>query len=343
MTSSSIDKAVLPIGRRSTRQLMGHVIGALIPGTLLYMWLVSPAVLINIACAVLAAVLFEALAVACRHKPVAPVISDGSIVLAAILLALALPPLLPLWQLLIGVAAMVFLGKHVYGGLGNNPFNPAMVGYAVLLVSFPQMMTGWLAPQVLENTSLFTLLVIKLTSGAPMLAGSALSWDAITMATPLDQLRTLSATGNVAALSPRELSDTVRQAPWLWVNLGYLVGGLYLLAIRVIRWHIPVSLLLTLALLHALYGMWSELPVLPVHWALLSGAAMLGAFFIATDPVSAATSNTGRLIYGAGIGALTFLLRHFSAYPEGIAFAVLLMNMTVPALDYWLTPRSRHT
>ena len=340
MNGNFLDTGATTFHRLGVRQMMGQVMLALIPGTALYTWFISPAVLINISMATLAALLIEALAVGSRGRAVTPVVTDGSVVLAAWLFALALPPLLPLWQLLIGVTAMVLLGKHLYGGLGNNPFNPAMVGYAVLLVSFPQNMTAWLAPDALTNANLITLFILKLSSATPMLSGVPLSWDAITMATPLDRLRTQGLYAVGPAMTQAGINELVRSSPWILVNIGYLFGGMYLLFQRVIRWHIPVSLLVTLAVLHGLHGLLSEAPQLSVHLSLLSGAAMLGAFFIATDPVSAATSNRGRLIYGAGIGALVFVIREYSSYPEGIAFAVLLMNMTVPALDYWIRPRT---
>lgn len=341
MSANFLDTSAISVHRFSVRQIMGQVMLALVPGTALYAWLISPAVLINISMAMLAALLIEALAVSSRGRAISPVITDGSVVLAAWLFALALPPLLPLWQLLVGITAMVLLGKHLYGGLGNNPFNPAMVGYAVLLVSFPQNMTAWLATDALHDADLITLFILKCTIATPMLSGAPLAWDAIAMATPLDRLRTQSLFDGGPALTQAAINELARSSHWIWINIGYFCGGLYLLLRRVISWHMPVSLLVTLALLHGLHNVLTEAPQLAVHLSLLSGAAMLGAFFIATDPVSAATSNHGRLIYGAGIGALAFVIREYSAYPEGIAFAVLLMNMTVPALDYWSTPRTR--
>ena len=305
---------------------MREVMLALVPGTLLHAWLIGPGVLGNIALAALAALALEALALAARGRAIRPALGDGSIVLAAWLLALAVPPGLPVGQLLVGVAATVLLGKHLFGGLGHNPFNPAMLGYAVLMVSFPASMIDWPASA----------------------AGSLPSWDAVTAATPLDRLRTVEheleigaravATALVDDPSPGAL---VLGSPWPWINGGFLVGGLWLLARGVIGWRIPTSLLGTLALLHALHGALAGVPQPPVHAELLAGAAILGAFFIATDPVSAASGPRARLVYGAGIGLLTFVLREFGAYPEGIAFAVLLMNTAVPLIDRLSIPPGR--
>ena len=328
------DNCLLITPKLGVRQIMLQVMAALLPGTLLQAWLFGPAVLLNISAAVLAALMIEALAVWCRSRPVMPVVSDGSVMLAAWLLALTLPPLLPFWQLLIGVACMVLLGKHLYGGLGQNPFNPAMVGYAILLISFPKNMTAWVAPGVFDTSSVMTLLSIKLNFAAQPLQAVALNWDAISLATPLDQLRTIP-TDQSQSLTTEQLAQWVTQSQRHWINLGFLSGGLYLLWRRVIRWHIPVSMLCALTILHLLDNQLSETVQMPTHLALLSGGAMLGAFFIATDPVSAATSEHGRLVYGLGIGTLTFCIREFSAYPEGIAFAILLMNITVPTIDYW--------
>ena len=309
--------------------------------------------------------------------------------LAAWLLVLALPPTLPVTQLLVGVSAAVLLGKHLYGGLGRNPFNPAMVGYAVLIVSFPLTMTAW--PTSAAGTSPAALVAspgsgmavpaldearggaFDRTRTSPggasdaeaMADADAARWDAMTAATPLDRLRTAerswraetetetatataTATTDTVPLTRADGTDAVLDAgavvldsPWPWVNGGFLAGGLWLLARGVIGWRIPVSMLGTLALLHAVHGAVAAVPQPPVHAELLAGAAMLGAFFIATDPVSAASGPRARLVYGAGIGALTFVLREFGAYPEGVAFAVLLMNATVPLLDRLSVPPRR--
>jgi len=308
---SNLDSDTLRLPGRSVTGVMAAVMLALLPGTLIQTWAFGAGVPIAIAFTVGSAMFLEFLAVALRGRSARPALCDGSIALAAWLLALAVPPSLPLAQLLVGVAAMVLLGKHLYGGLGCNPFNPAMLGYAVLLVSYPVTMTDW---------------------SPTAEALSTLPWDAVTRATPLDHLRSLDRLPTMDA-PPLAAGTVILASPWPWINGGFLLGGLWLLFRQIIGWHIPVSLLLTLALLHAVSGWLGDTLQPPVQLELLSGAAMLGAFFIATDPVTAPSARRARLLYGAGIGALTFVLREFSAYPEGIAFAVLLMNMTVPLID----------
>jgi len=342
---SRLDLSLINLPQRSVRSIMQQVMLALIPGTVLCATLISPLVLINIVFSVLVAMLAEAAAIGLRNRSIKPALGDGSVVLAAWLLALAVPPQLPLWQLTIGVLATVLLGKHLYGGLGNNPFNPAMVGLAVLMVSFPVTMTIRLVPvidwtQAMPNLSLAELARIKTTLSG--LAGSELAphWDALTRATPLTDIRTQSMSDSVTLIDEARFDNLVFRSPWPWINIAWLCGGLYLLYRKIISWPIPLSLLLTLALLHTLHDFGSASAQLAAAPALLSGAAMLGAFFIATDPVTAATSQGGRLIYGAGIGTLMFVIREFSAYPEGLAFAILIMNAAAPTIDRLFMPRS---
>lgn len=331
MSKLTLDTAAVAHRQRSVSMIMMHVIAALIPGVILYALLIDSRIISNIFLAALCALVFEAVLLMLRGRAPLPVIKDASVVLAAILLVLSVPQSLPIWQLISGVFILCTLGKHVFGGLGHNPFNPAMVAYAFLLVSFPLTMTQWNADNGLLD--------------AP---SSSMSdrWDSVSRATPLDRIEHLSAESTQPLAShtteqPQPGTVTpgqrVLESDWVWVSVAWLAGGLYLLLVKVIGWRIPVSILLTLWCLYFLYAFFSAIPVLPATVALLSGAIMLGAFFIATDPVSAASSNPGKLLYGIGIGLLCFIIREFSAYPEGIAFAVLLMNMCVPLIDHAFT------
>lgn len=304
---------------RQVPLIMRDVLLALIPGTLVMAWFFGPGVLLNVCIAALSASAFEALALTLRRKPVMITLLDGSAVLAGWLLALALPPLTPLWLTVLGTGVAMLLGKHVYGGLGFNPFNPAMVGYAFLLISFPREMTAWLAPAVAPG-----------------------EWHAITMATPLDQLKTLLNQTQLKAQGATtpgniDIYGVFAAKNWEWINIAFLAGGLVLLYRRIISWHIPITLLATLGALTTVDYIVFNGPVSPMM-ALFSGAAMLGAFFIATDPVSAATSPIGRLLYAFGIGTLIFCIRKWGGYPEGVAFAVLLMNFAAPTIDYYYRP-----
>ena len=336
MSNIILDRRAAGVNPLSTGRVMLSVMLALVPGTAAYVYFISPMVLVNAAFAVLSAMLLEALAVRLRGRNVALHLQDGSIALAALLLALAVPPMLPLWQLLVGVVVMVILGKHVYGGLGHNPFNPAMVGYAALLISFPQNMTLWLSPLALENHPFLELFKSKLSLDI-VSSNSQIAWDALTQATPLEHLR--SARSQELPINPTELSQLTIAAGWCWVNLGFLLGGLFLLYKRVIQWHIPASVIASFVLCSSVFAA----PGLPLYLSLFSGSFMLGAFFIATDPVSAASSKRGRLVFGCGIGILVFIIREYGGYPEGIAFAVLLMNLCVPLIDHIDTRTARQS
>jgi electron transport complex protein RnfD len=280
----------------------------------------------------------EALALRLRNKPIIPFVTDGSATLTAVLLALALPPLSPWWITASGAAFSILVAKHLYGGLGYNLFNPAMVGYAALLVSFPSHLAHWPSPAGLSSAEMslsdtvFTIFHGYLPPG--------FTWDAISTATPLTHLRTgLIFRSTLEEIQSQPIFGGVAGKGFEWVALAILAGGIFLLATRTIRWQIPVGVLGSLFLcsfvMHALNPGVNAGPML--H--LFGGATMLGAFFIATDPVTAATSNRGRLIYGAGIGFLIYLIRAFGGYPDGVAFAVLLMNASVPIIDRYTVPR----
>lgn len=339
---------------------MLHVMAALVPGTLLYAFLLDARIIANLAVASIAALACEYVCLRLRGKPILASLSDGSMLLAAWLLILCLPPSLPIWQLLVGTMVLVMLGKHIFGGLGQNPFNPAMVAYAFLLVSFPVTMTSW---DLGENASSLLTSPSALSASQPQLAADEFpaqsqDWDGLTGATALDRLRelkrsssftdssasssqldtkTLTYSDQNSATREELASDWIFNSPWIWINVAWLVGGLYLLVMRIITWHIPATMLIAVSSFYTvanITGWGMGLPIVP---ALLSGGLMLGAFFICTDPVSAAASRQGQMIYGFGIGCLTVVIREFSVYPEGIAFAVLLMNMCVPLIDYLST------
>ncbi len=330
---SALNTERVQLKRPSIRITMTKVMLALIPGTLAYALFINPIIIANVVTSIVLAIAIEAIVLTMRNRSATQGIGDGSIVLAAWLFALCLPPMLPLWQLSVGVAMLAILGKHVYGGLGQNPFNPAMVGYAILLVSFPQTMTLWFAPQELNQFEFLDLLSLKMQIALPPLntalqdtATTAIGFDALTQATQLEQIRIQRLQTNAPAPPETTLA-------WPWISAGFFLGGLYLLYQKIITWHIPLSLLLTLSVLHGVHNMLAGAAGLSFIDALLYGSAVFAAFFIATDPVTAATSKTGKLIFGAGIGALTFAIRAYGGYPDGIAFAVLLMNLCVPLID----------
>lgn len=297
----------------SVSRVMLTVGAALIPGVIAYVAFFGPGILKSLAIASVAALLFEALMLQLRGKPQALFLKDGSALLTGWLLALSLPPTAPWWLVVVAVFFAIVIAKHLYGGLGQNPFNPAMVGFAVCIVSFPALMGQW--PGV----------------------------DALTTATPLDHLKTALKLGegqvSVAAITAdRAVYGLVAGRGWEWIAAGYLVGGVALIWLRLITWHIPVAFLGAVLLLTG--GLWLFDPqafASPL-FHLFGGATMLGAFFIATDPVSGATTPRGKLIFGAGCGLLAVLIRVFGGYPDGMAFAVLLMNLCAPVIDMFTQP-----
>ena len=319
---------------------MRRVLYALAPAIVAYVWYFGWGLVFNMIVTVGVALTAEAAMLRLRREQIRPAISDGSAVVTAVLLALALPPLLPWWIAAIGSAVAIILAKHLYGGLGLNLFNPAMVGYVVLLVSFPLEMTAWLPPRMGDidypNLSLLQTAWFSLTGQLP--AGVTL--DGVTRATPLDLVKEgLAAMQTVSEIGANPLFGDFGGRGWEWINGLLAVAGVYLLYRGVVQWHIPVSMLTTLLVLSTLLYFFDPGRFPSPAFHLFSGATMLGAFFIATDPVSAATTDQGRLIYGAGIGLLTYVIRTWGGYPDGVAFAVLLMNACVPLIDRYTRPR----
>ena len=299
---------------QSVGWVMSQVLLAAIPGVGALWWWFGWGVLSNLAIAAVAGIAMEAAAVRLRGRDVRFCLSDGSALVTALLFGVSVPPGSPWWLIAVGMAAAILLAKHLYGGLGHNPFNPAMVGYVVSLISFPVEMTRWQAPRGV---------------------------DAATMATPLDVFKQNdSLTVDALWTQTPDSFGHWGGYGWEWVNLAFLAGGAYLLARRLFTWHAPVAMLAALALsATAFYDLGSSDSAGSPLFHLLSGATMLGAFFIVTDPVSSATSPLGKLIYGAGAGVLVFVIRSFGNYPDAIAFGVLLMNFAAPLIDHYTRPR----
>ena len=312
--------------------IMRRVLYALIPGILIYFHFFGWGVLVNICIASLAAVVSEALMLLVRRRPLRIFLSDYSAIVTAVLLALALPPLAPWWLTTLATAFAIIIAKQLYGGLGYNPFNPAMVGYVVVLISYPQQLTRWLLPA--GGLDFLQTLQIQL------FGKSGTMLDSITGATPIDAIKTgLTLDKTVTEISASPVFGMLGGSGWEWIAIGFLIGGLWLLYLGIIRWQIPAAVLLSIFVMATpFYLLHPEQYATPwFHW--FSGGTMLAAFFIATDPVSASTTDKGRLIYGAGIGIFTYIIRTWGGYPDGIAFAVLLMNTAVPTIDYYTKPR----
>lgn len=332
--------------RRSTGNIMLLVALAAIPGFAAQCYFFGYGSLLQVLLAVLTAWLAEAAILRLRKAPIATNLADHSALLTAVLIGISLPPLAPWWLVVIGTLFAIVIAKQLYGGLGQNPFNPAMVGYVVLLISFPVQMTSWLPPDALQTVRPGLLDSLSMIFTGHTLAGDTmqqlqLGVDGVSQATPLDNFKTGLRAGHSAEqlLAQPIYGGVLAGLGWQWVNIGYLAGGLFLLGKNAIRWHIPAAMLLSLACCATLGWLISPQSLNTPLIHLFSGATMLGAFFIATDPVTASTTNRGRLIYGALIGLLVWLIRSFGGYPDGVAFAVLLANICVPLIDYYTQPR----
>ena len=322
---------------RVTLQML-QLLLALVPAIAAMVYFFGPSVLITITFAIIVALIAEAAMLKLRNRPLKPFLTDGSAIVTAVLLAIALPPLVPWWLITVGIIFAIIFAKHLYGGLGYNPFNPAMIAYVVLLVSFPLEMTTWLPVKTLaENPLDFTSAFQVIFTGQ---LSNGISIDALSGATPLDTMKThLGLLDTPAEIVRQPLFGLFGGKGWEWINILFAVGGLYLLYRRVITWHIPVAMLIALATISAITWLIAPETTASPLFHLLCGGTMLGAFFIATDPITAATTVKGRLVFGAGVGLLTYIIRVWGGYPDGIAFAVIIMNMLVPLIDYYTQPK----
>ncbi len=298
---------------------MRSVMIALIPGAMAQIWFFGPGYLVNLAVAGITAVAVEALVMRLRSQPVVATLADGSALVTAALLALAMPPAVPPATVVVATATGLLRGKHIYGGRGGPLFTPAMGGYATVLVSFPRQLAAWPPPR------------------------GATDIEALTGATPLEVFmhrggqtveevwRAADGFGQIGALG------------WEWINVAFLAGGLWLVARRIVDWRIPLGFLASIGVLAALGydgGSSDSLGSPLFHW--FSGGTLLAAFFIATDPVTAPSSPRARLLFGAMVGTLVYVIRTLGNYPDGIAFAILLGNATAPMLDHYLLRRGAH-
>ena len=311
-------------GKDSVKKIMYGVIIAMLPAFFVSVYYFGfDAIKVNLI-AIAACIFFEWLfqKVFIKGKPT---IVDGSAIVTGMLLAFNVPSNLPWWIIIIGALVAIGIAKMSFGGLGNNPFNPALVGRVFLLISFPVQMTSW--PKI-------SVLNFAMT-------------DAQTGATPLaivkEGLKNGEGFSNIMDSMPHSYADM------LMGNIGgslgeisaiaLLIGGLFMLFRKIITWHIPVSILGTVAIFTGiLYGINSEIYADPT-FHLLTGGLMLGAIFMATDMVTSPMTPKGMIIYGVGIGVITVLIRVWGAYPEGVSFAILLMNAVVPLINNWSKPK----
>ncbi len=305
-------------GDESVRKIMYGVVFALIPALIMSTVFYGTDTLKITFIAVAACVGFEYLIQKYILK-VKPTINDGTAVITGILLAFNVPVELPIWMLLLGALAAIGIAKLSFGGLGQNPFNPALVGRVFLLISFPVQMTTWTAP----------------VTGI----------DAFTGATPLGLLKEGLKSGKTMSEIANELP---RYFDMFWGNISgslgelsaiaLILGGIYMIWKKIITWHIPVAVLGTIAIFQGTLWMINPERFIDPVFHLITGGAMLGAIFMATDMVTSPMTHKGQLIFGVGIGVLTICIRNFGAYPEGISFAILIMNGFTPLINARIKP-----
>ena len=328
-------------GFSSVQKTMFLVLLALTPATLFNLYLFGWPAILLFTVTVGACVAVEAGCLAMAGKPVKATLADCSAILTGWLLAMSLPPWAPWWLGVLGAIFAIAMAKHSFGGLGQNVFNPAMVGRTVLLISYPVAMTTWIMPHPLFSASAPGLLdAFAITFGGHMP-------DAVSAASALGHIKT-ELTRHIP------VTESMAHVPGLMdMMFGYragslgetsailiLAGGLFLMFKRIISWHIPLSVMGGLFVMAAIFHAVDPARYASGTFHLVSGATFLGAFFIATDYVTSPVSKKGQLIFGLGCGVLIWLIRNFAGYPEGVAFAVLLMNGLTPIIDKYTRPRA---
>ncbi len=318
----------------SVTQVMAWVLIALFPGIAVSLWLFGSGILITLTLATATALIAEAAMLKARGYPLQPFLLDLSAVVTAWLLALSLPTLAPWWLIVTGTLFAIVVAKHLYGGLGQNIFNPAMVGYAVLIVSFPVQMTQWAGTSELGVTLNFAQSMAAIFGGI-----DATTLDAVTMATPLDALRTgLTQQFTVDEVMAQPIFGRFGGTGFEWLAFAFWIGGLILWGKRIIGWHIPMAFLAGIWLTAGFLHFFDAGRFGPPWFHFFAPSVALCAFFIATDPVSGATTPRGRIIFGLGAGFLTIVIRTWGGFPDGVAFAILLMNLCVPLIDQYTQP-----
>lgn len=307
-------------GGDSVQRNMYGVCVALLPALAASLWFFGLGAAIVMLTSVASCVFFEWAIAKFILKRERITITDGSAVLTGMLLGFNLPSNLPIWIIIIGALVAIGIGKMTFGGLGCNPFNPALAGRIFLLISFPVQMTSW--PEIKQYMA-YT--------------------DATTAATPLSLMQTAIATGDASVLEQLpSLEEMLLGA--MGGSLGevsalmLLLGTVFMLWKKIITWHIPVSILGTVAVFSTALHLWNPAYAHPLA-VLMSGGLILGACFMATDYVTSPMSHRGQLIYGVCIGLLTVVIRNWGAYPEGMSFAIFTMNAFTPLINTYCKPK----
>ena len=291
--------------KESIQSIMRDVIIALVPATAAGIYYFGINALILVIAAIASAVAFEAICQKVMKKPVT--VSDLSAVVTGLLLAMNLPAAAPIWVAIVGSAFAIIFGKQLFGGLGQNFINPALAGRAFLLASYPTEMTTWSVPNGLEVA------------------------DAATYATPLAQLKAGALDANLVDLMLGKCGGTIGET----CAIALIIGGVYLLYKHVISWKIPVIYIATVAILFGVIGRHGmRMPLQEI----MAGGVMLGGIFMATDYASSPVTPKGQIIFAVGAGLITYLIRTFGGYPEGVSYSILIMNCAVPLIERFTEP-----
>jgi electron transport complex protein RnfD len=323
--------------KNSVTRVMINVLLALIPAIIAYVYFFGIGILVQIILSIVFALLFEAFSLKLLNKPIQLFLKDGTAFVTALLFALCISPVAPWWISLIGMFFAIVVAKHLYGGLGQNIFNPAMVGFAVVLISFPQAMSVWLAPSSIAAFDLSFIETLRII----FLADVPMNYDTITQATPLDTIKTgLSQGMAISEVKTSALFGDFGGLGWEWIANLYFIGGVYLIYKRIITWRVPVAVILTTLLFSLPFYVYDADKFISPMAHLFSGGVMLAAFFIATDPTSGCSSHKGQLYFGAGVAIMTVLVREFGNFPDGVAFGIILMNMSAPLIDKLTIPKA---
>lgn len=326
--------------RHSVQKVMLWVCMALLPATLAHLYFFGVGILIQLILAVSSAYLFEWWCLKWRNQPFNPFITDLSALVTAWLFVLCISPIAPWYVSITGMFFAIVVAKHLYGGLGHNIFNPAMVGFAVILIAFPQSMSLWLPPSGLMDSVSSLNNMEKSEIIAWIFTGNGnLVIDAVTAATPLSAIQTgLQQSYSLSEITAQTIFGDFGGLGWEWIANWLFIGGALLMYKRIITWHVPAAVLMTTIAASIPFYLYNSDVFMSPQQHVFSGGIMLAAFFIATDPTSGCSSYRGKIIFGAGVAILTVLIRNFGSFPDGVAFAVLLMNMSAPLIDRMTIP-----
>ncbi|MGP1931140.1 MAG: RnfABCDGE type electron transport complex subunit D [Arsenophonus sp. ET-YP4-MAG3] len=333
--------------KQSTSKFMLWVIIAAIPGIICQIYFFGIGIIYQILLAIITALISETVALKLQKLPIINHLKDNSALVTALLLAISIPPLSSWWIIVLGTTIAILIAKHAYGGLGQNIFNPAIVGYIILLILFPVKITNWISP--IENKSIYSNILSSTQliftnnhyTKETILKKITINFNRLNEILKINNLKKcflLIHLNSKIFQKSTTLDNSLISINWRWINLGYLIGGIIILTRRIITWQIPVAFLTILTLCLSLT--WFIMPsrfISPIIY-LFSGKIMLSAFFIATDPVTAAITFRGRFIYGSIIGLLTWIIHIYGCYSDAVAFAILFGNILVPLINYYSQP-----